>query len=267
MDELIAQRLEVALRIADDAEGVVMDRYQAGDLKVEIKPDGSPVSEGDLASHDVIARAVERAFPHDAILSEEAPLRSGTSGFRWVVDPIDGTSSYVRGVPLFAILIGIEHEGVPVAGVACLPALCERVWASRESGAHWRRGDGSVVEARVSSVEDLGGAMVEAASPTAFLSRDLEREYLSLAGHAKKLRGWSEGAAFAFVATGRVDAGVSVGMSRWDVAAYVPIVEGAGGRLTRWDGGAAVDGRRMIASNGLIHVALQALLNPAGRND
>jgi histidinol-phosphatase len=257
MIDPIEARLDAALKIADDAEGAVMRRYQARDLRVEIKADGSPVSEADLASHDVIARAVEAAFPDDALLSEEAPEREGTSGFRWVVDPIDGTSSYVRGVALFAVLIGIEREGEPVAGVASLPALGERVWAGRGAGAQWKRHDGSIVAARVSDVGSLDAAMIEAASPTAFVSRHLGEVYLSLARAAKKLRGWSEGAAFALVATGRVDAAVSIGMSRWDVAAFVPIVEEAGGRLTSWDGGRAVDARRMIASNGHLHESVR----------
>jgi fructose-1,6-bisphosphatase/inositol monophosphatase family enzyme len=167
-------------------------------------------------------------------------------------------------VALFAILIGIEHEGVPVAGVASLPGLGERVWARRGEAARWRRRDGVVVDARVSQTRELGGAMIEAASATAFVSRDLGHVYMSLAEGAKKLRGWSEGAAFAFVATGRVDAAVSIGMSRWDVSAYVPIVEAAGGRLTSWEGGPAVDARRMIASNGRMHERVAAIVASAG---
>jgi len=261
MDDPIADRLETARRLGERAALTALARYQSPSLDVKAKPDGSLVTEGDFAVNDLLVREVTAAFGEDGILSEEMPEREGTSGYRWVIDPIDGTSSYARGLPTFAILIGIERDRVPVAGVVAMPAIGEMVWGAIGSGAQWRRGDGSVETARVSSKTRLDEATLEAASATAFAKAGCAAIYQSLATAPRKLRGWSEGWAFAMLATGRIDGAVSMNMSRWDIAAFIPLVEEAGGRLTGWDGGPGVEARRMVGATAGLHASILRLVS------
>lgn len=260
MSDPIADRVEVALRLGEAGAAMSLSRYQAPDLEIQAKPDGSLVTEGDFAVNDLLVTGISEAFADDGILSEEQPRTDGSSGYRWVLDPIDGTSSYARGLPTYSILIGIEHDRVPVGGVVMLPAIGEAVWGARGAGVQWRRADGTIVPARVSDVADLSHATLEAASATAFAKRGLADVYQALSTAPKKLRGWSEGWAFAMVTTGRVDAAVSLNMSRWDIAPYVALLEEAGGRLTGWDGGPAIDANGMLGSNGRLHERVQDVL-------
>lgn len=261
MTDPIADRVEVALRLGEAGARTSLARFQAPDLEIQVKPDGSLVTEGDFAVNTQLVDGITEAFADDGILSEEQPRTEGSSGYRWVLDPIDGTSSYARGLPTYSILIGIECDQVPVAGVVMLPAIGEALWGARGAGVHWRRADGTVTPARVSSVDTLRDATIEAASATAFAKRGLADVYRELSTAPKKLRGWSEGWAFAMVTTGRIDAGVSLGMSRWDIAPYVALLEEAGGTLTGWDGGPAIDARGMVGSNGRIHEYVRSLLS------
>lgn len=260
MADPIADRVEVALRLGEAGAATSLRRFQAPDLDIQVKPDGSLVTEGDFAVNDVLVSGITEAFQEDGILSEEQPRTDGASGYRWVLDPIDGTSSYAAGLPTYSILIGIERDRVPVAGVVMMPAIGEALWGARGAGVQWRRADGHVVAARVSTVDDLSAATIEASSATAFAKRGLADVAQALATAPKKLRGWSEGWSFAMVTTGRVDAAVSLALSRWDIAPYVALLEEAGGRLTGWDGGPAIDAPGMVGSNGHVHEDVRSLL-------
>ncbi len=177
-----------------------------------------------------------------------------------MLDPIDGTGSYVRGLPHWVLLIGIEHDGEPVAGLIDAPAANETVWAVGGDGASWSLHNGETRAARVSSVADPARAMIEIAPAQWFAEHQLLEVHSRLSQHTRRDRGWSDGYAFALVATGRVDAAVNFGFHRWDISACAAIIEEAGGRLTDWNGRRDLDAQHVLASNGTIHEQLFGLI-------
>jgi histidinol phosphatase-like enzyme (inositol monophosphatase family) len=249
-------RLELARRLAREAGRLALTWYQSPDLEVERKPDDSVVTPVDRRAEEDIRRGVEAAFPDDGFLGEELDARAGRSGWRWVVDPIDGTLSYVHGIPHFCTLIGLEHGGRAVAGVAEYPALDESLHAVAGDGATWRTRSGVERPARVSDATDLREAFLELGSPGGFAWDGVADGRERLERTAARVRGWSDGYAFALVATGRVDGAVQIGLNRWDVCPFGPILEEAGGRVTGWDGAPAPDGGRVIAAGPALHAAL-----------
>lgn len=259
-------RLTLARRLAVEAEEIALGQYQSPGLVVKTKPDGSVVTDVDTGIERMVREAVDAAFPGDGVLGEEEPETPGASGFRWVLDPIDGTGSFVRGIPTFAVLIGIECVGEQVAGLASFPALGEVlsggpglgdagepdvVWSTR------LRGD---TMASVSGTAAVGDALLETTRARTFSRAGHAAAFGRLSESASKLRGWDDAFAFALVATGRVDGAVAMNMNLWDVAAFIPIIRGAGGAMTSWDGERATDGARVLASNGHLHSALAGML-------
>jgi len=234
--------LDLALRLADTADELALSRFRARDLLVETKPDSTPVTEADRAVEAELRTilAVERR--RDAVLGEEEG-QSGSSARRWIVDPIDGTRNYSRGVPVWATLIALEDHGTVVLGVVSAPALHRRWWAERGEGAH---ADGDVVRvSRVGRPED------------AVLTFALEQSLPSLAGRAWHARGYGDFWSHMLVAEGAVDGAIdAIGVSLWDLAAVQVIVEEAGGTFTDFSGEHRVDGGSAISSNGLLHADL-----------
>jgi histidinol phosphatase-like enzyme (inositol monophosphatase family) len=237
--------------------------HQSPDLRSERKRDGSVVTPVDREVEDQLRAAIAREFASDGVLGEEraeSPARSGNR-WRWVLDPIDGTGSFVRGLPHWVLLIGIEHDSDPVAGLIDCPAIDEVVWAARGHGAHWSARGGNPRPAAVSKVTDLSQALVEIAPVRSFVRDDLVDVHARLMAGVKRNRGWSDGYAFALVATGRVDAAINFGFHRWDISACTAIIEEAGGRLTDWTGRRDPDARDVVASNGRLHESLVAVLH------
>ena len=234
--------LDLALRLADAADAIALSRFRARDLVVETKPDKTPVTEADFAVETELRTilAVERR--RDAILGEEEG-QHGSSARRWIVDPIDGTRNYSRGVPVWATLIALEDHGKIVLGVVSAPALHRRWWAERGEGAH---ANGDVVRvSRVARAED------------AVLTFALEQSLPSLAGRAWHARGYGDFWSHMLVAEGAVDGAIdAIGVSLWDLAAVQVIVEEAGGTFTDFAGEHRVDGGSAISSNGLLHADL-----------
>ena len=234
--------LALALRLADAADAVALARFRARDLVVETKPDRTPVTEADRDVEKELRSLLGRERPGDAILGEEEG-ESGTGPRRWILDPIDGTRNYSRGIPVWATLIALEDEGRVVLGVVSAPALHRRWWAERGGGAH--AGGDQVHVSAVHRAED------------AVLSFALEQPLPSLATRAWHARGYGDFWSHMLVAEGAIDGAIdAIGVSVWDLAAVQVIVEEAGGTFTDFAGEHRVDGGSAISSNGHLHQAL-----------
>ena len=234
--------LELALRLADAADAISLRRFRARDLVVDTKPDRSPVTEADHEVEAELRAMLGTERRRDAILAEEAGA-SGTGRRRWIIDPIDGTRNYSRGVPVWATLIALEVDGRVELGVVSAPALHRRWWAERGGGAH-ASGD-RVHASAVRRPED------------AVLCFALEQQLPSLAARAWHARGYGDFWSHMLVAEGAVDGAIdAMGVSVWDLAAVQVIVEEAGGTFTDFSGAPRIDGGSAISSNGHLHQAL-----------
>jgi histidinol-phosphatase len=230
-----------------------MARFRATDLVVETKPDLTPVTEADRAVEELIRSRLAEVRPGDVVLGEEFGTSGeadiGSGGRRWIVDPIDGTKGYARGIPVWATLIALEVDGDLVAGVVSAPALGSRWWAARGMGA---QRDGEVVS--VSQVSRIEDAHLAYDSVDAFESVGLDAEFLALARRCWRVRGFGDFWAHMLVADGSIDIAVEVGgLAVWDIAAVKVVVEEAGGRCTDVRGDACIDTGDVISTNGLVH--------------
>jgi histidinol-phosphatase len=234
----VSPDLELALGLADAADALSMHRFRTG-LAFETKGDLTPVTEADHAVEDELRALLAEACPGDAILGEEQGT-TGSGTRRWILDPIDGTRNYARGIPVWATLVALEEDGEVRVGVVSAPALGRRWWAER--------GEGAIVNGRhigVSSVARLEDAV---------LSFAIENAVPKIARRAWHVRGFGDFWAHMLVAEGAVDGSIdAVGVAAWDLAAVQVIVEEAGGRFTDFEGVARFDGGSAIASNGLLH--------------
>lgn len=242
--------LALALELADAADGIAVGRFRARDLVVETKPDATPVTDADQAVETEIRAILARERPDDRILGEEYGPPADDAGGRlrrWIVDPIDGTRNYSRGIPVWATLIALEVDGQVTVGVVSAPALHRRWWAERGGGAHVN-GD-RVHVSKVRRVED------------AVLSFALEQPVPALATRAWHARGYGDFWSHMLVAEGAIDGAIDAkGVSIWDLAAVQPIVEEAGGRFSDFEGHARIDTGTAVSSNGLLHDALLAAI-------
>jgi histidinol-phosphatase len=239
--------LELALELADEADRLTLARFRALDLVVDTKPDRTPVSEADRAVETMIRGRVAAARPGDAVLGEE----EGTTGEgprRWIVDPIDGTSNFIRGVPIYATLIALEEHGEIVVGVASAPALGRRWWAARGEGA-FANGDAIAV----SKVSSLADAHLSYDSNVDTERKGYLAQFAALERRVWRTRGLGDFWHHVLVAEGAFDIAIEPGPSLWDLAALLVIVEEAGGRLTDMAGNRTADGGGAITTNGLLH--------------
>lgn len=262
------QHLELARRIAREAgEWTLRYFYDLDHVDVERKADQSPVTIADREAEQLLRRRIEEHFPEDAILGEEFPVKEGISGFRWVLDPIDGTKSFIHGVPLYSTLIGIEQDGRSVAGVIGLPALNEIVWAGRGLGAwHETPRHEQPIPARVSRCDRLDEALFLASEVRTFEQTDRSAAYRQLEKSVRLARTWGDAYGYAMVATGRADIMVDPILSDWDAGPLLVVLEEAGGRFTDWNGKATTLGGEGVGTNGLLHDAVLRTLtaNPEG---
>jgi histidinol-phosphatase len=225
---------------------------------VEWKADQTPVTIADREAEQLLRTALLQAFPHDGFLGEEYGEKPGTSGYRWIIDPIDGTKNFVRGIPVWGTLVGLEHQGELIAGVVEVPALGQSYRALRGDGAY--RNDRRV---RVSDVADLAEATMLCTTMT--LAPDVRTAILGLGDRARVIRGYGDFYGYMLVASGCGDLMVEHGVHPWDVAATRAIVEEAGGRYTAWDGTRSLDRPDTLASNGRLHDQALAALAAAAR--
>ena len=248
----MTRRLELALSAAREAGGLTLRYFRRDDLKVDRKGDDSPVTAADREAEAHLRRRIAEAFPDDAILGEELPERAGISGFRWILDPIDGTKSFIHGVPLYGTLIGVEYRGESVVGVNLIPALDQCVYAAREQGAWYVSGDKPPVPAKVSECPRLAEGLFLTSEVANFDKTGRRRVYDRLQEAARLTRTWGDCYGYLMMAIGRAEVMVDPIMEVWDAAALLPILEEAGGTFTDWQGRPTIYSGEGIATNGRI---------------
>lgn len=244
--------LRLAHVLADDADSLTMDRFKALDLHVVDKPDLTPVTDADQATEEMIRRTLGRARPRDAMLGEE----TGTTGWgprRWVVDPIDGTKNFVRGVPVWATLIALMVEDEVVAGVVSAPALGRRWWAAKGGGSWTGKSLSSAQPCRVSDVSSLGAASLSYASLAAWEEHGRGEDFTSLLRSCWRTRAYGDFWSYMLVAEGAVDIAAEPELHLYDMAALVVIVEEAGGRFSGLDGADGPHSGNALATNARLH--------------
>jgi len=257
--------LEFAVRIAKAAGSETLRYFLSADLVVETKADGSPVTRADRAAEELLRSEISHSFPQDGICGEEFGEQEGTSGRRWILDPVDGTKAFARGIPLYGTLVGLEEDGRAVLGVACLPALGEMVYAAKGLGAHWMTGVGGseeLREARVSEVDDAARALLCTTSVGGFTRIGRPEIFDRLRNGLGLDRGYGDCYGHILVATGRAEVMVDPVLAIWDCAALVPIVEEAGGTFTDLQGNATHRGQSGISTNGRLHEVVRGLIEP-----
>ena len=256
----LERRLRFALDAARAAGEVAMEVFDARAFEVVRKADGSPVTEADRRVERLLRERIADAYPRDGVLGEEEEALAGESGCTWILDPIDGTRSFVQGVPLFGTLIGLEEEGEPVLGVAHHPGVGETVTGAAGLGAWWHRRGEPPRPARVSDEARLAHALCCTTSIRNWSDVGRRDAYLRLLEGVGLDRGWSDCYGLILVATGRADLLAEPVMYVWDCAPFVPILEEAGGRFTDLEGRRTIRGGSGLATNGLLHEPALALL-------
>jgi len=258
----IADDLALALALADLADEITLSRFGAADLAVETKPDLTPVTEADRAVEHAIRERLTAERPEDSLLGEEYGASTAPdSSRRWIVDPIDGTKNYVRGVPVWATLLALEERDQMVVGVVSAPALCRRWWASRGTGAFVD--DGLRDQPRrlqVSAIRELTDAQLCFAGLEEWREIGRPDALAELASRCWRTRGYGDFWGYMLVAEGAVEIGLDPVVELWDLAAPQVIVEEAGGRFTDFGGQATASGPDALATNGLLHDAALAFV-------
>ncbi|MEM1335218.1 MAG: inositol monophosphatase family protein [Actinomycetota bacterium] len=247
--------LEVALRVADAADAYTFPPFRDRDFSVDWKTNQTEVTEVDRGAESLIVEALGAQRPHDACLGEEhGHARDRDAPPQWIIDPIDGTSGYVRGIPVWATLIALVVDGRPVLGVVSAPALGFRWWGGVGLGAHVRSHSGIERALTVSSVVDLAEAQVSITHSPGWDELGLTNRLVALQQRARRSRGMGDFWQHMLVAEGAMDVAVdAIGVASYDLAAIVPIVEAAGGRFTDRHGTATFEHDSAISSNGLLH--------------
>jgi histidinol-phosphatase len=261
----VADDLQLALELADVADAITMACFRAEDLVVETKPDMTPVSEADQAAEQALRQRLAELRPGDAILGEEYGADEETDPVRprrrWIVDPIDGTKGYVRGMPVWATLLALEQDGELVLGLASAPALGRRWWASRGSGAFTTGGAGAgeePVAIRVSGVRALQDAQLSFGGWEDWTELGLRDPLISLCDTVWRSRGFGDFWQYMLVAEGAAEIAVDPEVSLWDLAAPLVIVREAGGQFTDFTGAVTAAGGSGLATNGHLHEAARA---------
>ncbi len=248
--------LAFALELAERADPIALASFGTGALVVERKPDGTPVTDADRAVEEALFAAIRRGRPADGVLGEELGLRGGGGDARWIVDPIDGTRNYVRGIPVFATLIALERDREIGVAVVSAPALGRRWWAVRGEGSY---ADGRPL--RVSRAKALEEATCSYSYPGGVAEQDSGERFLALARRCLSVRGFGDFWQHMLVAEGGIEIAVDPVASLWDLAGPKLIVEEAGGRFTDLAGAIRADGGSGISSNGLLHEEVLAALS------
>ena len=255
--------LRFAHVLADAADDITSRRFRALDLRVDTKPDLTPVTDADRAAEESLRNVLKRARPRDAVLGEEFG-RIGAGPRCWVIDPIDGTKNYVRGVPVWATLIGLMDGDEVVVGVVSAPLLGRRWWAARDGGAWTGRSLTKAARCRVSEVSRLEDASFSFSSVSGWEEQKRLAGFLDLTRSVWRTRAYGDFWSHMLVAEGAVDIAAEPVVSLWDLAALQVIVEEAGGVFTDLSGRAAPDGGSAVSTNGSLHDEVLKRLAPAG---
>jgi histidinol-phosphatase len=255
--------LTLALELADVADAITLERFRAADLGIETKPDLTPVTEADKAVERTFRERLAAARPGDAVVGEEYGTSEDASGNgrRWIVDPIDGTANYVRGIPSWATLLALQEGDEVTVGVVSAPALQRRWWAIRGGGAFARDElSDEPRRLRVSAVQALKDAVLCISDLDGWEEKGALDRLLALARHCWRMRGYGDFWIYMLIAEGAMDVGCEPVVSVWDLAAPKVIVEEAGGTFTDLAGVPTATGGDVLASNGLVHGEALALL-------
>jgi histidinol-phosphatase len=255
---ILRELLEFAVDAAWRAGKITLEYFQTP-VVPDLKADSSPVTAADRRAEDLLRELIAARFPDHAVLGEEYGETGPESArYRWVLDPIDGTLSFVRGVPLYGCMVALEEDGVPVVGVVNFPALGEVVYAGRGEGCYWngRR-------ARVSAIDRLEDALVLATDASAMPPYGRGPAFARLSAASKMQRTWGDCYGHALVATGRAEVMLDPIMNIWDCAALVPILEEAGGTFTDWSGTATHLAPEALSTNGALLERVLALVSDA----
>jgi len=242
--------LRLALELADIADEITLARHRASDLRVQTKPDLTPVTESDQAVERALRERLAQARPDDSVVGEEYGVREGSGGRRWVIDPIDGTASYVRGMPTWSTLIALMAGDEVVLGLSSMPALGRRWWAHRGGGAF---ANGEPIQ--VSRVTGLADAQMTWSGMEDWDAFGRLDDVIALGRACWRTRGIGDAWPYMMVAEGVADIACDPAVSVWDIAAAKVIVEEAGGRLTDLSGADTATGESALATNGLVHEA------------
>ncbi|WP_353650878.1 histidinol-phosphatase [Nakamurella sp. A5-74] len=258
-----ATELAVALELADLADAISLDRFLAVDLRVESKPDLTPVSDADLAVERAVRARLAQAYPADSVLGEEFGDSRPDARRRWIVDPIDGTKNFVRGVPIWATLIALVDDGEFVVGVVSAPALARRWWAQRGGGAFGSFREQPPRPLRVSAIAAVPDASLAYSDLPEWQAAGRGAGFGELLERCWRSRGYGDFYSYLLVAEGAADIAAEPELSLWDLAALVPIVTEAGGSFTGVDGRAAdLTIASAVATNGLLHPEVLRTLCP-----
>lgn len=261
LDESLHARLTLALEAIEQAGLITLQYFGRPALAVDRKADDSPVTVADREAEQFLRQRIATTFPHDAILGEEFPEQPGTTGYKWILDPIDGTKSFIHGVPLYGTMIGVEHQGHCVIGVIHIPALRETVYAARGGGAWYKQGDAAPQPARVSQTHPLCNGLFLTSEVANFYRTGRGEAYQRLQDASRLSRSWGDCYGYMLVATGRAEVMVDPIAAVWDLAALVPIIEEAGGRFSDWQGRPTIYSGEAVAANPLVFDEVLALLN------
>ena len=263
-DFTLADDLAVALALAAEADLIAIDRYRAQDLGVRLKPDRTQVTDADERVERMIRSRLEAARPGDPVLGEElGGAREPVPGRCWIVDPIDGTSNFVRGVPAWGALIALAIDGVPQVGVVSAPALGRRWWAATGHGAWMSVDGGPATSIRVSGVDELAEASISYNSFKGWDEDGRADELVALTRAVGRTRAYGDLWAYMLLAEGALDMAGEPDLKPWDIAALVPVIREAGGTATGLDGGEPTFSGGLLATNGRLH---EAVLGIVGRS-
>jgi histidinol-phosphatase len=247
----VSDDLGLALQMADEADALTLDRFGALDLHVETKPDLTPVTDADKSAEELLRGLLVANRPDDAVVGEEFGGTAVFEGRQWVLDPIDGTKNFVRGVPVWSTLIALLQDGVPTVGVVSAPALGRRWWASSGEGA-FTSFTGVTRRISVSGVSELDSASLSFSDLTTGWE-DRRPQFVELTDAVWRVRGYGDFWSYCLLAEGAVDVVTEPEVKLWDLAPLDIVVREAGGRFTSIDGAPGPHGGSAIATNGLLH--------------
>lgn len=253
-DYSLADDLAVALTLAAEADLIALDRYQSQDLSVQLKPDRTQVTDADQRVERMIRERLAAARPEDAILGEEyGGAKEPVPGRCWIIDPIDGTSNFVRGVPDWGALIALAIDGEPQVGVVSVPTQRRRWWGATGHGAWVSVDGGPATPIRVSQVPDLADASVSYNSLKGWDGDGRLDALVALSRAVERTRGYGDLWSYMLLAEGALDVAGEPDLKPWDIAALVPVIREAGGRATSLDGDEPVFSGSLLATNGILH--------------
>lgn len=262
-DHDLKQRLDLARKIAVSAGNTTLKYFRTPELGVEIKSDGSPLTQADQQCEIALREAITKHFPTDSIVGEEYGITKGTSGWDWILDPIDGTKAFVAGVPLYGTMVAVARDNRADVGVLFFPGLQQGIFAGRGHGAWYFDQQTEARRANVSKRTKLSQSIFVTSAVETFNKRNAKPVYEKMADSVFFARTWGDAYGYMMVALGQVDIQIDPILQIWDAAAVQPIIEEAGGRFSDWNGRPKIDSGDSLATNGLLHEEVLRILATA----